>query len=483
MRLNKGLRTLVLFLAVFILIASFACAAEYVVIISPEYRSIKENEVAEYRLTVTNNMATTENFEIYSPDVMWDVSTKPASDRIMRIESGESKGTTVQLKPLYVNPGLYGVSLNVRMSGRNMLIRNYLMVGVTDLNPPPEEYLPAIRSTILMDDMIDPRDNITIKIELQNQNRRTIPEMDIRLRSDAINTDYKTGLGPLEKKVVAVTTKIDPLAPPHTDVLRVLIFTTAANRTYQYEATPFEFEVINYGGLEEDVTEIKEFMKTTRIIKLKNVGNGGVIDVYTIKKGFFERMFTSAEPEWKKFEENGTKSFGWPVTLDPFEEKTITVVVSYRLPFGILMAAVIIIVLYFLLRSPIIIHKSATVLATKEGGISELKVLILVKNRSANAVKDVTIIDKVPHIADVMKEFEMGTLHPSKVLKHEKKGTLIKWAVPEFDKFEERVLSYKIKSRLSVLGEFKLPVVIARFVSASGRRRSAHSNAVSLIGT
>lgn len=482
MRVNKGFRALFLILAVFLLSVSAAFAAEFFVKISPDYQNIKADEVAEYRVTITNNLETTENFEIYSPDVMWDMTTKPASDRIMRIEGRERKSTTVLLTPLYVNPGLYGVSLNVRMSGKNMLIRNYLMVGVNDLNPPPEEYLPAIRSNILMDDMIDPRENITIKIELENQNRRDMPEIDIRLRSNAINTDYKTKLGPLEKKMIVITTMVNPLTAPQTDVLRVLIFTTAGDRTYQYEATPHEYIVINYGGLEEDVSDTKEFLRTTRVIKLTNVGNGDVIDIYTMKKGLFERMFTSSEPEWKKYEEKGSRIFGWPVSLAPFEETTITVVVSYRVPFGILVAVLAIIILYYLLRSPMIIHKSATVLSTKEGGISELKVLIVVKNRTGKEVKDVMIIDKVPNIADVLNDFEMGTLHPSKVLKHEKMGTLIKWNVPEFDRFEERVLAYKIKSRLSVLGEFKLPVVVVRFAASGGRKRSAHSNTVSLIG-
>ena len=134
------------------------------------------------------------------------------------------------------------------------------------------------------------------------------------------------------------------------------------------------------------------------------------------------------------------------------------------------------------MRSPVLVHKSATVLATKEGGISELKVLIVVKNRTGKELKNVAIIDKVPHIADVLKDFEMGTLHPIKVLKHEKKGTLIKWGVKEFDAFEERVLAYKIKTRLSVLGEFKLPVVVVKFETLTGARRSTHSNTVSIIG-
>jgi len=480
--LNNSARALLFLLVVFMLSSSASVAAEYVVTISPEYQSIRMDQTAEYKLTVRNNMGTTENFEIYSSDVMWDVTTRPVSDRLLTVEPYSTRTTTILLTPLYVNPGLYGVTLNVRLSGKNMLIKNYLMVGVTDINPPPEEYLPAIRSDIIMDDVIDPRENLTIKLEIENQNRRTIPEMDIRLRSNAINADYKTGLGPLEKKMVAITTRIDPLTRPQSDVLRVTILTQAANRTYQYEATPFEFEIMNYGELVEDIVSTKSFLKTTTVVTLTNVGNGDIIEVYKMQKGFFERIFTSSEPASKKVKENGTKYLGWPVSLGPYEKETITVVVNYRIPFSILCIIIAAIVLYYLLRSPILIHKSATVLATKEGGISDLKVLIVVKNRTPASVKSVSIIDKVPHIADVLREFEMGTLHPTKVLKHEKKGTLIKWELKELERFEERVLAYKIKSRLSVLGQFRLPVVVVRYESATGRMRSTHSNAVTLVG-
>ncbi len=476
------LKAFIFLFAVFMLSVSISSAAEYVVTINPEYQSIKMNEIAEYELTIRNNMHTTENFEIYSPDVMWDVTTRPTSDRILTIEQSTTKTTTLHLKPLYVNPGLYGVSLNVRVSGEDMLIKNYLMVGVTDINPPPGEYLPAIRSGIVMDDVIDPRENITISLELENQNRRNIESMDIRLRSNLINSDYKTSLGPLEKKKIKITTSVDPLTRPQDDVLRVLMFTTAAEKTYQYEAEPFEFAIMHYGELVEEVSETKEFLKTIKTITLTNAGNGDIDDMYKIQKGFTQRLFTSSEPDSERIKENGTVYMGWPIRLGPNEKAAITVVVSYRVPFVILSAIIAAIVLYFLLRSPIIIHKSATVLATKEGGISELKVLILLKNRTGRPVKNVTIIDKVPHIADVMREFEMGTLHPSKVLKHEKKGTLIKWEIKEFDRFEERVLAYRIKSRLSVLGEFKLPVVVVRYTAPTGRMRSTHSNAVTLVG-
>ena len=480
--MKKRCFKLLMFLLVASLLAAAVSAAEFEVTISPDYKNIKLGETAEYILTVKNNMAETEKFEIYSPDVMWDLTTYPVSDRLMSVDPGVTKSTSIRLTPLYVHPGRYGVNINVRVSGKNMLTRTFAMVGVNDPNPPPGEYLPAIRSSVEMVDVVDPRENITIKIKLENQNRRELEDMDIRIRSNAINTDYRTNLGALEKKELTITTRVDPLTEPQDDLLKVLIFMTAGPKTYQYETTPFEFQIIHYGGLVESVDEVGKLFKTTRTITLTNEGNGDVIDVYKMEKGFFGKIFFSSEPEFKNYKEDGVKYVGWPVNLAPYEKTTITVVESYRVPFGILAAIIIIIILYFLIRSPILVHKSAVVLATKEGGISELKILIVVKNRTGKELKNVSIIDKVPHIADVLREFEMGTLHPVNILKHEKKGTLIKWELKDLDTFEERVLAYKIKSRLSVLGEFKLPVVVVKFETKSGQKRSTHSNMVSIVG-
>ena len=481
MRGNKLFVKIFLICLALVLALSAVNAAEFAVGIEPDYQSIRIDQTAEYKITVHNNMDTVENFELYSPDVTWDVTTVPSSDRILTIAPGAKHTVTVRLKPLYVNPGLFGVRLNIRVSGKNMLIRNYLMVGVTELNPPPGEYLPAIRSNIVMGDIVDPRENITVKLELENQNRRQINNMDIKLRSDVINTGYKTNLGPLEKKTVTINLAIDPLTQPQEDVLRALIFTSAINKTYQYESMPFSFRVLQYGGLVENITETKEFLKTIRIITLTNIGNGDFIDVYKVERGFFARLFTSGTPKPKRYREDGVGYTGWSVNLGPYEKVTITEIVSFRVPVAVLILIVICIILYYKLRSPITLHKSATVLATKEGGISELKVLIVLKNRTGKVIKGVNVIDKVPHIADVSREFDMGTLHPTKMLKHAKKGTLIKWEMKELDKFEERVLAYKIKSRLSILGDFKLPVTVVKFASRSGRERSSHSNSVTLV--
>ncbi|MBW2986276.1 hypothetical protein KY333_02810, partial [Candidatus Woesearchaeota archaeon] len=138
-------------------------------------------------------------------------------------------------------------------------------------------------------------------------------------------------------------------------------------------------------------------------------------------------------------------------------------------------AILIILISYFVFRSPVVMRKTATVIATKEGGISELKIIIEIINRSKKQIKHVKIIDNVPRIAELAKEYDVGTVKPDKVVQHERKGTLVKWSLDEVDPGEERVISYKVKSKLSILGGVTLPSAAAKF-DVGKRHRTANSN-------
>ena len=53
-------------------------------------------------------------------------------------------------------------------------------------------------------------------------------------------------------------------------------------------------------------------------------------------------------------------------------------------------------------------------------------------------------------------------MQPHAVLKHPKKGIMIRWNIETLEAGDERVLSYRMKSRLPILGELSLPAASAR---------------------
>ena len=62
------------------------------------------------------------------------------------------------------------------------------------------------------------------------------------------------------------------------------------------------------------------------------------------------------------------------------------------------------------------------------------------------------------------------------MLTHDIKGTLLKWNIDILEGFEERMITYKIKSKLSILGSLKLSPAVIKFKNSRGNIVISHSN-------
>ena len=76
------------------------------------------------------------------------------------------------------------------------------------------------------------------------------------------------------------------------------------------------------------------------------------------------------------------------------------------------------------MKSSVLVKKKAvTTKSAEDGALSEIKVKIELYNKSRKMLKNVSVVDLVPVIANVEKSLELGTLRPHKI-KHGKEGTL-----------------------------------------------------------
>jgi hypothetical protein len=459
-----------LFLWLFIgtLLSSIAAAGNFSVSFSPASQSIAENEIARYNVTIFQSYPGVEFFEIYSPEVLWDIRTKDP----LHVAPGSPFGTTLLIQPLNINPGLYGVPIHIKRTGTNDVRKVLLYMEVTGV-PSIKSYLPAVRGTVELPQSIDPREEITITLNLENQNRRNLTDLKVKMRSNVINQDYITSLGPLERKTARFTARIDPRTSPQRDLLKVAIIATELGKGYEFDLPPAEYAVHSYGHIQPVIEDHKSFLKNARIITVNNNANILLHEPYNFPLPWFARLFTSAEPEEARVENGGLV---WDIVLNVGEAKELRVTTNYR-PLAVAIAlAIVVLVLYYVFRSPLAIRKSAAVVSTREGGISELKILLELRNRSGKPVRHATIIDLVPRIAELEKTFDVGTLTPTKVVRNERKGTLIRYEVGDVMPYEERVISYKVKSTLSILGGVSLPVAVAKFLAPNGKERTTSSN-------
>ena len=61
--------------------------------------------------------------------------------------------------------------------------------------------------------------------------------------------------------------------------------------------------------------------------------------------------------------------------------------------------------------------------------------------------------------------------------KHSKKGTVLTWELGELGPKEDRLISYNITSKLSILGSFKLPRAKV-VIKSKGKEKHIYSNSL-----
>lgn len=278
-------------------------------------------------------------------------------------------------------------------------------------------------------------------------------------------------LMPLEEKTLYITQELNPLESPKQDVLVVEIVRQNATLVRLEKG----FEVISYSTFDTTTKERRALLENIYLIQVVNNGNYKTTSNVRHQTSFLKSVFTQTEPIARIVKADGKRYIEWTLELGPNEKAQLSVVENYWPIVYIAALVFAVFVLYYLLRSPIVVRKDAIIVATSEGGIAGLKIVLTIKNRTNRIMRDIKIVDSVPNIAIVDKGLDLEGLIPPKLVKHEKRGTLLKWDIGDMGARDERILSYKLKSRLAILGNFTLPAAITRF-GAKGRERIVYSN-------
>ena len=232
---DRSMRKLLFFIVSFFLLSVAVNALDFNFSISPEQKSIKTNESAVFKLTVNHNDKEDRTFEVFSSDVIWDVRSKD----ILRV-SPSGLSTDLHVKPLNLNPGVYGVPIVVKLFGTNELLKKVVILEIKSANEKEGSYLPAVSGVLSLSKSIDPREEVVIDLSLENRNIKNIPSLDVKLRSRIINVDSKTSLGSLEKKKLTFKVQLDKTTPPQRDQLKATLFAgdEDGKKDYQLDVVP-----------------------------------------------------------------------------------------------------------------------------------------------------------------------------------------------------------------------------------------------------
>lgn len=105
---------------------------------------------------------------------------------------------------------------------------------------------------------------------------------------------------------------------------------------------------------------------------------------------------------------------------------------------------------------------------------SEIPVTIEVVNRSIGEVKDLIVRDFVPPIAKIVPKFE--TVRPT--TREAIGGTEVLWKFDSLRPGEERVMTYKIKPKMDILGSLRLNPTVLTYTDSKRKKKSAASGMV-----
>jgi len=457
-----------LFLAVF----SVAVAAETTVTSAPIKNEITPAEYATFSVTITNKESQTQTYNLYSlqSGQSWNVDPFPLKDKVIELGPGQSYTTTIRAKTLQdLPPGIYFVHLTVQGDlGDSYTEELKIYLKAKD----PLDYLPAIRVSVDMDEKINPKESLAIKLFLENRNPLNLKDLKIRIETEIpeFQKEVVIDLPPQGKKTV----EFSIVPNPYTQPKEYTLFFVFESKGEAVKVVEQKIEVVSLlPPFEVTPTEKTVFLKKFRTLTVKNTGN--VRNMQKVKDPVSLWMLPMVRSEGKSEVLDRERYLTWEVELGPNESVDIPVIINYRILVYLLLALLLFAAFYWYVQSPISLQKTATTTRGDEGTLSEIKITLELRNHSKKPVKNVTVTDLVPSIANIDKSLELGTLKPQET-RQAKNGTKVRWSIAELDAHEHRLITYKIKAKLNILGMFSLPRAEAEFERKKGQHRKAYSN-------
>ncbi|MBI4152360.1 hypothetical protein HY495_01505 [Candidatus Woesearchaeota archaeon] len=440
--------------------------------VAAEKDQIVPSETAVFQVTIKNTASFAQTYKLISYDKDWNVDFIPLSDRQVSLVPGQSHTITVRVSvspTAVLTPNSYAPTLVVNSESGEEKVPLPLILWPES----PRDYLPVVKVSIDMNDKIVPHNPVSIKLFLENKNPLNLAALTVRLQSEMaeFNKEVTIDLPPLQKKTVEFSVEPSEVQQPKEYTLVFVLekdgqVVKGINKKVEVIPIISDFAV----SVHQQTVFLKHFFE------LNFTNKGNVLNTQEVKypTTFWSSLFTQGEG--RTIREEGKRYLAWQLTLAPAETATLRFVVNYRLLFYLLLLVAALGLFYWKVRSPVLLTKKAATAHHGEAGtLSELKITLELANRTSTPLKDVSITDVVPAIVNVERSLDLGTLRP-KEINHSKHGTKVTWSLAELDAHEHRIITYKVRAKLNILGTFSLPRAAVEYGKGKRRKSKAYSN-------
>lgn len=450
---------------IFVLIAllPFVSAAQISVSTTPIISSILPGETAQYELEITNSGATDE-FTFASNSVDWSYTV---NHQTLTIPAGKSAKVivTVTQKNQALTPKYYGLPLIIySKSNSDLRVEEVLSIKLNSLATT------FAISLLTPPNGLQPNKENLITIELTNENAIDLTNLKVKVSSSFFTGEKPVDLTKQSTQTVEFTASLKDISLQGNQDFNI--------KVYQGDKLLHDSTHNIFIGDYESSAELEDvensFLITKTIITKQNNGNTEKQEFYNLRLGSIEKLFTTFSPEPTSLEERNNNYYAtWEFTIPPQSEYIITATTDYLRPVILLIILILLgCIIYNVLTSGITVKKKVLTLKVKDK-VSEVKVLLILKNKSKGVIKNVRVMDTVSDLSEPPTEF--STMRPN-IIKKGPAGTILIWDIPELVKGEERVLSYKVKSSVQIIGRAFMSQAICRYKNKIGKNIVTHSN-------
>ncbi len=394
--------------------------------------------------------------------------------------------TDITPSVLTLNPGdeqLIHVALTVKSDQKPGKILIKLLVfddKGNSLNPPiylQGEILKSpklfesvnINKVTINPQVLDPRNPFSISFEVYNPVETVVVPMEIT--SDIEGFSYRVDNQNISEGTTTIT--VDNLTLPesaspgnHTFTVSLLF---AGNVTSKGNAVA---NVVSYSNCVINEHTSVNLLGKKYVANVRNTGTDVANCVVSSSVSGIEKSLATSMTEGYSFE-NG--KIIWKLSVNPQSEVVVTYTISYIPILIIPFAAVAVIAAFWYMTRKVTVRKEI-VDYKRYPGFMDLKIQIKVKNLTNNELRHVKVYDPLPAFVKEVRDY--GTI-PGEIKKKGKKKN-VTWEIESIKPKEERVLSYKIRTSVEVLGHIGFSPAKVEFKDANGEKVEEFSNVLAI---
>lgn len=459
----------------FVLLAVPILASDVTVSVLPDQISINTSESGTVDMIIKNNQAVGDTFSLSIwPSTKWGGVT-PNLEKY-KVTIGADEAETVKIY-LSVASDAERASPTFLVTAKSLT--NSSVVHSTSFNVLVTRKFSVYISNVVLDKhSLKPDECLGISVFVTNDGSLMAPLLTVQTSVEYKNvigifTDQIVEMAKLTTTSVSNTYCLPSYSTPGKYSVKVSL-KDSVNRIVSTKTV--DFEVKNYTNLVQEESVVYGLFAQTKTITLTNEGNIAERDLYVTESiQLFIRNFfyPKIEPESEEKVEN-RMVYSWHIeSLQPGERISI----SYEINFmSIWLTGLAIIgIVYFAFKyvyAPKVIKRHRLEGAIERG--KEMLISLEVRNPTIHEIKNVVVKDFISPIAVVVEKFD--TVKP-KITRREA-GTDLEWKFRSLKPREERILTYRIKPVVEIIGTLRLSRATVMYTDRKKMKKTLVSKTV-----